>query len=165
MNNLPLSFSSSSSPQWTLIPEYMVFSTEPYKYPEFAFSSLFLWRLFPAKVLLTRNMYLVIQRSYSFPYQYSATNRDINSVLSSGQWYHMDGDNCSLFRTVKANWNQLIISILWNTKSSHLKIWSPVFPDIFNFLRITSLRALVLSMLQKLRINWKKNLGVGLDEL
>lgn len=32
-NKLLLSFSSSSSPQWTLIPEYMVFNTELYKYP------------------------------------------------------------------------------------------------------------------------------------
>lgn len=65
-NNLPLSF--SSSPQRTLIPEYMVFNMELYKYPEFAFSSLFLLRLFPAKVLLIRNMYLVAQDSYPFPY-------------------------------------------------------------------------------------------------
>lgn len=28
-------------------------------------------------------------------------------MLSSGQGYHMDGDNYSLFRTVNPNWNQL----------------------------------------------------------
>lgn len=65
-NNLPLSF--SSSPQWTPIPEYMVFNMKLYKYPELAFSSLFLLRLFPAKVLLIRNMYFVAQNSHPFLY-------------------------------------------------------------------------------------------------